>query len=173
MSLIIRVLNDVWLWVLSIKLAEWIGIAGFSLALHTHFHKRGQAKREAHRNEVLSIIARLRTLCDEASDEIVRHLCFHPTRKTKEEIYRILNSAKRELASLESRLQSMKAEILKAYAEWYSVVTGDGFPVEKKTSCFKSTDDRVRMTIAAQNTLSEHLDKLRIGCLSEKIRYWP
>jgi hypothetical protein len=110
------------------------------------FSSRRRARRDPQRQEVLSIISNFRGLCEDASQEIARHLCFHRRRKPKEDIYRTLKAAERELTALEKRIPVRALEIFKGYTQWYKVVTGDGFPIEDKSASFKSTDDRVTAT---------------------------
>jgi hypothetical protein len=161
------------LWGISkVTIVEWIGIAGFALGVCNFISSRRRARRDPHRQEVLSIISKLRGLCEDASQEIARHLCFHSGRKSKEDIYRILKAAERELTALENRIPVRAPEIFKGYTQWYKVATGDGFPVEKKSASFKNTDGRVTATSDACAEFVETLDRLRMDCLSDKVGYW-
>jgi hypothetical protein len=152
--------------------AEWVGIAGFFLAASNFVFTQRRAKREPRRQEILAVIAKLRAICEEATDEIVRHLCFQKARKPKEEIYRILSLAQRELAALQSRLPSEKEALLAGFTEWYIVATGDGFPMDKKANAFKTSDERVQGLIRAQTRFLGRLDELRLRCLCDSVKYW-
>jgi hypothetical protein len=152
--------------------AEWVGIAGFILAICNFAFTHRRAKREPRRQEILAVISKLRAICEEATEETVRHLCFQKARKPKEEIYRILNVARRELTALQTRLPSEKEALLVGFTDWYIVATGDGFPMEKKVNAFKTSDERVQGLIRAQAHFLSQLDGLRLGCLCDSIKYW-
>jgi hypothetical protein len=155
-----------------IRPAEWVGIAGFIVAVCNFVFTHRRAKREPRRQEILAVVSKLRAVCEEAAEEIVRHLCFQKARKPKEEIYRILNVARRELTALQTRLPTEKEALLAGFTEWYIVATGDGFPMEKKANAFKTSDERVQSVTRAQSKFSAQLDDLRLRCLCDRTKYW-
>jgi hypothetical protein len=172
MGTVNAVLSSVWMWLAQLRPAEWIGIAGFVLAVGNLAINHRRAKREPHRQEILAVIAKMRSVCEEATDEITRHLCFQKARKPKEEIYRILQAANRELTAIRTRLPSRSESLLAGYTAWYMVATGEGFPMEKKINAFRNSDDRIQSMVRAQTTFLEQLDRLRLACLCDKTKYW-
>lgn len=155
-----------------LKLTDDLGIGGFALSIWNFITGQRRASREPLRVDICKSLDDLTNAVSGLSDDIEKHLCYEPGRKSKQDIYRAERKARDLEEAFAQKLPTQYGAIHRSYTDWWTAVTSDGFPVESAKNKFTRSSDRVAMVTNARTKLIETLQSTRHKCLTGKIKYW-
>lgn len=147
--------------------------AGFAflLSLYTLYRQSSTEKRSAMKADAKDCIKDLRDQTRHVSGSIISHICWTPSRLSKEDIYGLQRRADMARTSLETFISCQKEDIFRQYTEWWSKVSSH-FPADVKAHKVAPNSAEVKTVTDAQNALDQFLDDLRIqvnrNCLDIK-----
>lgn len=163
---------DSWARVSTFEIKDWLGIIGFLLGGFNLLYARRKDRREPVRVRIFQHLDDLRISVVQLDEDIEKHLCFEPGRKTKEDIYRAEAKARHHRAHLEEKLPTCSDELFRLYTAWWNAASGDGFPLQNEQDKYRRNDTRISRVSDATAALINHLEIIRSDCVSGRIKYW-
>ena len=120
------------------------------LAIASFCYTRHKTHVEGIRQRVFGLIDELTSRTEETADEMQRHLSKENECKRKADLFRLHRKCESLCKRLIMFVPKAEKQLTGAYHDWYVIVFGEGFPVERKADRVNPDSARYRDVATAQ-----------------------